>query len=196
MKSWSTLFLILVSMSCHTSANVLWIEDDDGLLSSDNFSPTFVGQLRPGSNTIAGTVDVSPFIDPDFFTIEIPDGISLNRIILNRYDTTQSNSFFGIEAGTQVSDLYGFNLMGGALIGGVDGTNVGDDILDDISGSTIGNGSINGSLGPGTYTVWFQEQGGLVDYEFDFQVVPEPSCRIFTIVCLFTTLFLRKKLRN
>ncbi len=192
MKYWTIILLITGSMSCSTFANILWNEANDGLLSSDNFTPTPVGQLQPGSNTITGTVDVSPFIDPDFFTFEVPAGSTLTQIILTKYETTQNSSFFGVEAGNEISDLYGFNLMGGALIGGIDGANVGDNILDDISGSTIGNGSINGSLGPGTYSVWFQEQGGPVNYEFDFQTVPEPAYSVFSIVGFLTFVCLRK----
>ena len=72
------------------------------------------------------------------------------------------------------------DLLGASLIGILPGTEVGDNVLDDLGNgvfSVAGVPTFRGPLGVGTYTFWLQEGPMDTVYTFDFQVieVPEPT---------------------
>lgn len=153
----------------------------------DQEAPTDLGLLSPGSNIVKG--QTLPKLDPtapnpedaDFFNVTVPDGYALTGIFLNRYSNDdnigQAQSFIGVGEGTEIPVINDpAVLLGGALIGAVPGTLVGNDILDELGQYTaLGGGppagtGFDGLLDSGTYTIWTQETVGEVTYELDFQI--------------------------
>ena len=150
---------------------IVWDEASEGELSGDFASPTDLGTLDPGSNTVSGTSTAGPTedvtipaapdypdIDVDLWMVTIDSGEYLNRIVLtaysndNPYDHTGGSggipgngSFFGVQAGNAITAMIpdGSVLLGGGLIGILAGAQVGDDVLDDLGSGTFSAAPFN-----------------------------------------------------
>lgn len=171
------IFAATLLAATHCFGDIVHDEDIDGDLSNDNLSPTVL-VLGAGSNEILASSTFDP-LDRDFWTVTIDPGFELSAIILQLYDTIELQSFFAVEAGSQVTSLNDpSSLLGNAVIGFNVGAQQGDDVLDDLGNAVFGGTGFTGPLGPGTYTFWYQENNNDTNYEFDFIVsaqVPEPS---------------------
>jgi len=169
---------IALAMACSLSAQaaVVYDESVSGDLSSDNLNPTAI-ILAAGDNIISGSVVAAPG-DRDFWTVTIASGQSLDAIIFDEFNSAEDRSFFAVEIGNQITALNSAaSLLGSALVGAGVGASQGDDILDNLGAAPFGGAGFTGSLGPGTYTFWFQETAASVDYSLNFQVseVPVPA---------------------
>lgn len=163
-----------------TLAQVNYVESVDGDLSNDGFATTDLGTFGLGINSVSGTMGTSFDFDPDYFTFTIAAGQSLQAINFVQYDPgfggTQA-SFIAMQAGNQVTSSFDLSVfLGATLIGDMPGNMVGDDILDDIVVTPLYGGQLASTpLAAGTYSIWWQETGDVVDYAFEFVVVPAPS---------------------
>lgn len=160
-----------------------------GDLSDDFSNPTahefFPGELVlfAGSNVVTGTTNNNP-LDRDFFTFEVPSGFTVSAIELLDYqwgDGNQEgvgnygNSYFALTSGNAFSSISDDStFLVSKLIDDrtTDGqvSEVGQDLLEPGVGLTGGNQPNPpgpGQLGPGTYTVWYQETGAPTTYSFD-----------------------------
>jgi hypothetical protein len=167
-------------------AQVAWDEAIDGDLSDNELAPTDLAQFSEGSNIVSGSSVPDPDLDRDFFTFEIPAGLELDRIVLLQYDTTQTQSFIALENEAFFSQLQDpFQWLGATLFGDPNlGNGVGDDILDDLGMPLFGGEGFSGNLGPGVYTIWYQETAAPVDYSFDFVLIPAPGAMLFGVAGL------------
>jgi len=155
-------------------ADVLWDEAIDGDLSSDNFNPNLFA-LTPGSNTIFGSTVADPILDPDFFTLTVPAGFEISSVIFVRYQSGDDQAFFAMEVGGQISDTGSpVSLLTAALIGGIEGSMEGDELLDDLQEGNVWGG-FAGNIGAGDYTFWYQETAAATSYGFDFILTPVPA---------------------
>ena len=144
-------------------------ESEDGDLSNDRLNPTVIS-LSQGSNTVTAT---SVAGDLEYFTIQIPSGFQLDKLILTSYDSTDDKSFIAVQSGstftepplgTDVSNLLGYSHFGTGL------NQIGTNILDDLAGGSGAIGFVSPFPG-GNYTFWSQEVGSSpATYTFDFQV--------------------------
>ena len=151
----------------------------DGELSDDRLAPTVIS-LDNGSNLITAT---SVAGEKDFYTITIPEGGSLDALVLTAYES-DNVSFIAFQEGSTFSenptaaDLLGYSLLGLPL---------GDKLPEMLSNGEIG---FDIPLGPGTYTFWSQETNATIPstYTLDFQVTaPEavvPTLGQWTLICL------------
>jgi hypothetical protein len=197
---------ILVFAPSASAVNLVYNEAVNGDLSGDSLNPTILN-LSAGSNQIIGSTTGNPNLDRDFFTFTIPSGRQLSQIILANYagldNVAPNQGFLAVQAGSQITSLTNTPpLLGAALIGAAPGTQVGDNVLDNLGASNtvpINNnffvGFDSGTLGAGTYTFWIQETvGGIQNYNLDFVVVPEPSTIIgIGAIASLATLLKRKK---
>lgn len=191
------------------AVNLVYNEAVQGDLSGDSLNPTALN-LSVGSNQIIGTTTGNPNLDRDIFSFTIPSGSLLSQIILANYvglDNVGANQgFLAVQAGSSIeSTTISTNtppLLGAALIGAAPGTQVGDNLLDDlgVAAPIQGNSFVgfpSGNLGPGTYTFLIQETvGGVQNYNLDFVIttVPEPSAILgIGAVMGLGTLITRKK---
>ena len=147
-----------------------------GDLSSDETMPTALGALAEGTTTVSGSTIAVP-VDADFFSFEILPGTALGSIVLRDYaGPPGGGSFIALTEGVGFSTLFDPSLyLGTALIGTQTGALAGDDVLDDIANLAFGGLGFDRPLGPGTYTIWYQETAGETDYTFELNVVPAPG---------------------
>lgn len=189
--------------------NIVHNEAVNGDLSSDNLNPTQLN-LSVGSNHIIGSTTGNPNLDRDFFSLTIPSGYLLNKIILADYidldDDGLNQGFFAVQAGSKIEtstiNANTPSLLGAAVIGAESGKQVGENVLDDLG---VANpirgysfvGFSSGKLSEGTYTFWIQEtRGGIQRYNLDFVLtpIPEPSTIVgIGAVMGFAALMKRKK---
>lgn len=147
-----------------------------GDLSDDQFAPTDIGVLTTGSNTVTGSTTNAP-LDRDFWTFTIAPGDELTGIVIDSFGPRENNSFIALVSGTEfttIEDASGY--LGATLIGNASfGAGVGDNVLPNIGQALLGGTGFTGSIGPGTYSLWFQETADVIDYSFDLRVVPAPG---------------------
>ncbi len=134
-------------------------EVSDGDLSDDPGNPTPLA-IDAGSNVITGSASDNP-LDRDIITLNVPDGLEITRIELTEFVLISSPSDGGmlvaLEEGPQITDLNSSAALRGFVIAGVaPGTEVGDDLLDDLGGPP---------LATGPWTVWMQNTGSITDYQ-------------------------------
>lgn len=95
--------LLAIAPAPSAQASTLWNEATDGDLSDDGLAPTSLGPLALGSNRLKATFNagtLSP--SPDYFTVEIPEGLGLKNIALNRWKTKptfEDIAFFAVQSG-------------------------------------------------------------------------------------------------
>lgn len=160
---------------------VVWNETVNGDLSNSGLTATAVS-FGVGSNVVQGTTghDATGAIDRDYFTFTIGPNQVLSSLNILAGTQTLGFSFIGLQSGTQVTLATNAStaagLLGWAHYGSSD---IGTNILDNMSVATNGSSGFSIPLGPGSYAVWVQEisPGGTVPYAFDFEVasVPEAS---------------------
>ena len=157
-----------------TNAQLSYAEIVQGDLASPSM-PTDIGVLLLGVNTVTGQLEnVSTGFDPDAFSFQIPDGLEVSDLSMSIL--TGDARFLAISEGA-ISEFVGSENLFTTLISESDvGTNILDGTLNDFAGS-----GVPGNLGPGSYSVWFQETDGSdVDYSFAITTVstasvPEPG---------------------
>ena len=161
----------IVALFCGTTLNAnaaAWNEAVNGDFSNNGLAPTAVA-FANGVNTVLGTTgNAGQGVDRDYFTFVVPTGTNLTALrLLNNTTVSGSSSFIGIQAGSQVtvspSGAGAENLI---ALGHYSNDQIGTNILPSILLSPTG------TLPSGTYSVWVQELGGLVDYGFDFVITP------------------------
>ena len=149
-----------------------------GDLSGDHFAPTPL-TLDAGLNIISGTMGRGPsdlLLDRDIFTFTLSPGQFLTSIEV-RALTANVRSFYAIAAGTSIEENSGAGHLSNALV------ETTGEILDDLAAGSYSQDALGleAPLAPGTYTIWFQEVGALVNYEFAYTVtaVPEPGTALW-----------------
>lgn len=131
----------------------------DGDLSGDPANPTPLA-IDAGSNSIRGGVTDNP-LDRDIVTLNVPAGLEITAIELTDFQLITA-SFDGgmlvaLEPGSQITDFNSSAALRGFVIAGVaPGTEVGDDLLDDLGGAP---------LDAGAWTLWFQNTGSVTEYQ-------------------------------
>ena len=82
----------------------LWNESTDGDLSDFGTTPTQLAPLTLGSNTLSATFNAgSANPSPDYFTLDIPEGLALSQIILKDWQaspTFEDIAFFAVQSGS------------------------------------------------------------------------------------------------
>jgi len=175
----------LAISSTPSSAAVVWDESLNGDLSNAQGTPTAL-ILEEGINTLAGKVS-SPSDSQDFVSLFVPAGQFLSSIILTVYTSADGKAFTGVQAGSSfvgspfsASSYAGYAHFGS---GATNGAVVGADVLAIMADPALAVGATGLSipLGTGVYTFLIQQTGtSLTSYQFDYEVVPEPSTCMLT----------------
>ena len=159
MTAW-LMFLIMMVGPGMASAAITYDEVSQGDFSDAFASPTDLGTLGMGSNTLSGestagsTEDLTnpeapdyPNLDVDLWTLNIAHGQRLNQIVLTSYSNDNpfghtggsggipgGGSFFAVQTGNEITVTIpdGSNLLGGTLIGVIPGAQETDNVLDDL----------------------------------------------------------------
>ena len=177
----------VVALALALDANEVHDENVNGDLSDDNLNPTDLAAFTLGSNIVTlsaadanGDDGTGLVADRDYFTFEVPDGLELSTIELANFVVADTNNlaFLAIAEGDNVDfsidDVVNGqaptpnNLLGAALIGD---PNEGGDILALLGSNTLGAGSgFDGPLGPGTYTIWYNQNLDVSRASLDLQL--------------------------
>jgi hypothetical protein len=178
-------------------AAVVYDESVSGDLSNSGLAATVVG-FASGSNQVLGTTGSQ---DRDYCTFSIPVGMQLDAIMLLPGTTVGSAvGFIAMQAGTQVT-LPPFPASAAGLLGWhhYGPSDVGQDILDNMSIPSAGSSGFSIPLTAGSYAIWVQElTPGSYDYGLDFMVsspaaVPEPATSVSLACGLAAILALRNR---
>ena len=179
--------LLVALMVSSSRATVVWNESVNGDLSNNQAAPTPI-TLSSGINSVIGTVTGGTDTQ-DWIALTIPTGFQLNSDVLESYQSTDSQGFTGVQAGSSfvgsvnsAASYLGYSHFGtGATNGSLPPTNlVGVDLLALMGNNvTISPGShgFTPPLPSGTYTFLIQQLGATTAYQFDYGVtaVPEPT---------------------
>ncbi len=153
------LALLLLCVAVSVSA----FEYDDTVqpdISDDRLAPDrFV--LALGDNRLTSAQQGDAFgRDIDYFVIEVPAGLVIDAVFLERYEADPGNlAFLGLQEGTIFSvdpaAATAADLLGGIVFGA---PQVGQDVLSEI-GTLAGAQGFTGPLQPGSYAFWVQQTG-------------------------------------
>ena len=137
----------------------------DGDLSDDPDNPTPLA-IDAGTNVITGQATDIP-LDRDIITLNVPDGVEITAIELTEFVLVSTPSDGGmlvaLEEGPQITDFNSSAALRGFVIAGVaSGTQVGDDLLDDLGGAP---------LDTGPWTIWMQNTGSVTEYQLTVTAV-------------------------
>jgi hypothetical protein len=169
-----------------------YVESVSGDLSNNHASPTPLA-LTLGANTVGGRMGSNGVsVDPDIFSFTVSPGRSVNAIDLVTFapvGSANGGSFFAISSGTSISSNDATQHLSNLLV------NATGPLLPALATPSFGGPGIAGPLGPGTYTVWFQELATQVDYSFRINVVPEPATFALAGSALLLTLARRQSVR-
>jgi hypothetical protein len=168
---------LLAGAAClPTRAAVVWDEAVSGDLSNNGLAPTALS-VALGDNGIVGSMgDGGSGVDRDYFTFTVPVGAQLLAIRINDGTfVSGSLSFMAIQAGPQVTTTPTGNGVE-ALLGHAhyEGADAGSNFLPRLVQS---HPELGGLLPSGTYSIWVQETGGTVFYDYTLVIssVPEPA---------------------
>lgn len=170
----------LLGLAASASAGPGFVYDEavDGDLSDDWLAPTLFPDLQVGQSVVTMSVvnsDDVEFGDRDYFTVTIPDGLTLLSLDLLSLDAGGGDeiAFLGVQAGDQVTVDPAFPnpapLLGWIL---TQQTNVGTDIQELLVGEA------NTPLGPGQYSFWVQQTGQdltTLSLGFEVGIIPSPG---------------------
>ncbi len=179
------MFLFAVGV---TSAQVNYDEATDGDL-GDPATPTALGVLGLGSNSVTGTLDNPNGMDPDAFSFSVMAGQQLTGLYFS--SMTGINRFFAFSDGPVSTTDPEENLVSTLI----SSTDVMTNILDGTLNNRFGSG-VSGPLDAGSYHVWFQETDGTsVDYSITLQTaaVPEPGTLALLMLAGVSVALLRRK---
>ena len=191
----SVVFTGLLTSAVHAST---FTETTD--YSNDPAHPTVLGALTRGNNIISGIIDTygdrvgahgeRATQDMDYVTITVPTGYALSQFFVTSGTSILTAPprddllFLGLAAGDHVAVDPSFSSAAG-LLGWtlVSQSQVGSDILQAIGAATYpgfpvpGATTFSGSLGAGTYSLWFYDGDERATYSFNafLTAVPEPA---------------------
>ena len=172
--------LALVALLAVTrlSAQIAYSETDSGDLSNDGLAPTSVS-FSTGSNQVFGSTGRITGVDRDYFSFAVPPGYALTGIVELPGTTSGNVSFFGLQAGNQLTVATNTPDATG-LLGWIhySPANINQNLFSTLSSPSFGSSGFTAPLGAGNYSVWIQDfTAGTFNYGFDFRLraVPEPS---------------------
>lgn len=178
---------LLVSILPLHAAN--WTESLDGNLSGNGLAPTPL-TLGVGVNVISGTMGRDLPQDPvdrDIFTFTLGAGEYLTSINFLVFTPT-NQSFYAIAPGSTINTADASGHLSNTLV------NSTGEFLDDLAlGAFSGGTGLTAPVGPGTYTIWFQELSSVVTYSTAYTVVPEPGTTLSLLGGAAMLLHLRRR---
>jgi hypothetical protein len=197
------LTLLFVSLAAAPAWAVIYNEGTSGDLSNNQLAPTPL-TLSLGTNSVIGTVGGSD--QRDWIVWTVPPGMKLASYINVAYAGTDQQGFTGFQVGSTFPgdpmtagsyagySHFGTGAMNGSGANGVNNgnalTTVGVDLFsvkympnnNPSGGTAAGSTGFTPPLGPGTYTFLIQQDGTSINYQFNLNVVPEPSTLFLSAV--------------
>jgi hypothetical protein len=181
------LFLCCIGLMTVSEAGaaLVYLESSSGELSGAGGMPTALS-FSLGNNTVSGMMGRSTSVDADIFQFTVASGESITSMFLSQYTpagSAASGSFFAIASGSSINTGDGSAHAANNLVSASSGEFLSSSVL---LGSKFSGGAstLTNPIGPGTYTVWFQETATTVNYTLNFVLVPEPSSALLAFCSL------------
>ena len=198
-KNLKLIVLISLMASSFGAAAANYNEAANGDFSNNHLAPTII-TLDSGANQILGTFgksNIPNVADLDYFTVVVPTGHRLDRLMLTSLDQGGANSFLAVEIGsrltlspippysfTDINKMLGYNHIYKFYQG--------TDVLPVLG--------VDNGLASGNYTFWINETDASEEhsYGFDFEVspVPEPAIGALMVPSLVLIGFMASRRRN
>ena len=178
--------LLIAVLASSSYGAVAWDESVSGDLSNNQATPTPLA-LSSGINSVIGTVGGTD--KQDWIALTIPAGFQLSSDVLEAYQSTDTQGFTGVQAGSSFvgsvntpGSYLGYSHFGNVVTNGSlpPANLIGVDLLplmgDNVNVSA-GSAGFTPPLPSGTYTFLIQQLGATTSYQFDYGVtsVPEPT---------------------
>ena len=179
----ASIVLALVTLAACASrllgqGTILWNEAVNGPFSGSSSTPTPISPFGLGTNSLIGVTEIAPsgqiwFVQPDFFSVVVPEGMHVNAIHLQ---IDKPNVWIWIGEPNYLSEL--------AFAGGpADGDLLLPWGLTSIESGAYGMYIANHDAGPSS---------SVANYRLDFVVIPEPAA--WSVLCLSgVALFLKRQ---
>lgn len=179
-------------------ADTVYNEAVSGDLSNSGLTPNVLA-FAPGSNQVIGTTGRGAATDRDYFTITVPTGYQISRIVELAGTQAGGVSFFAIQAGPQVTIPTSATTAAG-LLGWThyESAAVNTDILPAISLPAEGSSGFS-ALTASQYSFWIQDfTAGSYNYAFDIQLAqtPEPATYATALTALIVVGLVARKRRK
>lgn len=191
MKFAQLTFLLLVVS--HANGNIIYSEALSGDLSHLISSPTSIGELNPGQNSITGTINEGGSFNPDVFTFSIAPYHILTSLVFT-LDSNTENHFLAMSDETTLDAVAEYLLFASLVTNAQNGTNI---LATESDGGNQSGSGYSLPLSSGNYSLWFQETSNSpIDYTFTFttEAIPEPAnstLLLSCIICVSIALFRR-----
>ncbi|MGJ8653756.1 MAG: hypothetical protein ACSHX8_10820 [Opitutaceae bacterium] len=181
MKFAQLTFLLMMTSCAH--GFMVYSEAISGDLSHLISSPTPIGELNTGQNSIIGTINEGGIFNPDVFTFSVAPDHILTSLVFT-LDSNEENHFLAMSDGTTLDAVAEYLLFASLVTNAQNGTNLLETESD--GGNQSGSG-YSLPLSSGDYSLWFQEtSNSTIDYTFTFTtaVVPEPANSTLLLSCI------------
>jgi len=173
-------------------------------------SPTDLGDLSLGDNTVIGTTNSEGVTVGDFFSFNVPVGMQLTHFYVDdmgyAFDSNGQERFqfhfIAFDDGVELSFVQPGNtslfasLIEAAEVEVANGAGTPKDLLVDYGNGGQYGAGLTAPLSAGTYNVFFQETSGTpITYEFRFvtQQIPEPSVSLLSMFSLLSLAGYRRR---
>ncbi len=166
-------------------AALAYTESVDEELSSSGMMPTVL-EFGLGVNSVSGIMGRSGAMDADIFSFLVAPQQAVTSIRLSSFFPTSSvggGSFLAIDDAATINMGDGSGHAANQVVNAMSGELLSAKVLLGLKYSG-GNATLTAPMGPGWYTVWFQEGATTVRYTLDFTVVPEPSAGVLVVLGL------------
>lgn len=175
-----TFLLLMVS---HVNGNIIYSEALSGDLSHLISSPTSIGELNAGQNSIIGTINEGGSFNPDVFTFSVAANHILTSLVFT-LDSNTENHFLAMSDETTLDAVAEYLLFASLVTNAQNGTNL---LMTESDGGNQSGSGYSLPLTSGNYSLWFQEtSNSTIDYTFTFttEVIPEPANSALLLSCL------------
>jgi len=178
-------FITLLSLTIsQVQAATFYSEAISGDLSGLITSPTSIGQLQPGENSIIGSINEGGSFNADVFTFSIIPGYTLTSLVFN-INSSSENHFLAMSDETTLDADVDYLLFASLVTDAQNGNNL---LATESDGGNQSGIGYSLPLSAGDYSLWFQETSeNTVDYTFTLTAVAIPETSRTTILMAAVT---------
>lgn len=166
-----TITLLALTIT-HAHAVTFYSEAISGNLSGLITSPTAIGQLNPGENSIIGSINEGASFNADVFTFSVGTGYALTSLTFNINSNSESH-FLAMSNETTLDADVDYLLFASLVTNAQNGDNL---LVTESDGGNQSGTGYSLPLSAGDYSLWFQEtSNNTVDYTFTLTTVAIPE---------------------
>lgn len=186
-----TITLLTLTMS-HANAVTFYSELISGDLSGLITSPTSIGQLNSGQNSIIGSINEGGSFNADVFTFSVESDYTLTSLEFT-LSSNNENHFLAMSNETTLDADVDYLLFASLVTNAQNGDNI---LVTELDGGNQSGVGYSLPLPAGDYSLWFQEtSNSTIDYTFTLttEAIPEPANSTLLLTFASSLMILRRK---